>query len=130
MPESRFNVEFMQSKLSGDSARFLPIWNPPPEQALLFKTIETIPPQDAEPPYQMNFRRSGKDLLPPAVFLGDSFFWNIFFSGFQHHFSELYFGHLQRPSARDILRQPPVGTRVVIIELLETNFPIGFQIDN
>ncbi len=129
IPPSRFHEEFETTTLRGDSSRFLPIWNQPSEEALVFKYKEIIPPQDAEPPFQMVFRNPDDSLLPPTVFLGDSFFWNLFFSGFQRHFSTLYFGHIQRPSAKDILQNPPPGTRLIVIELLETNFPISFELD-
>ena len=125
---TQFNEEFQVETLMGDSSRYLPIWRQPTEEALFFKSKEPYPPQDVELPYQMVFRNSGRELLPTAVILGDSFFWNIYFSGFQRHFKELYFGHIQRPSRMDILRQPPKNTRVVILELLEANYPIDFHL--
>jgi hypothetical protein len=128
VPESRFHNELQLETMTGDSSRYLPIWRQPTEQALVFRTKEPYPPQDIEPPFQMVFRNTGDSLLPTTVFLGDSFFWNMYFGGFQSHFRELYFGHIQRPSYLDILRNPPNGTRTIILELLESNYPIGFHL--
>lgn len=124
VPAMRFNEEFHGEVRAGDSSRFLPIWHQPTEHLLSFVHKEPIPPQDAEPPYQMVFWNEGSDLLPPVLYLGDSFFWNILFAGFPRHFESFHMAHIQRESAVDILRNPPPGTRVVVIQYLELNFPL------
>lgn len=112
---------------SGGIAMFMPLFFPPTEIGLFLKKTWSDPPGRRaafnQGPYEdIIYNEASRELLPPVLVVGDSFFDGIERSGFDGYFRAFF--RMRWKSATkisDIARALPADARYVIVQFIEVS---------
>jgi len=112
---------------SGGEAQFMPLFNPPREQALFVRQtwpdghLTTI--ANPEPFEYIAQAPPGGDHLPPTVVLGDSFFDGLVRCGLLDYFESIARARTFHAPIDAVLHAIPPGTKIVILQFVEVTLP-------
>lgn len=124
----KHGLEIEYRKQSGGIAMFMPLFIPPSEQALMVKPNFTWPGELTQSPSPapfetvLTFPDEKGALLPPVVFVGDSFLDGLLHAGIQAYFQESR-RIRWRADLRfsDIAKAIPLNTRWCVIQFIEVS---------
>jgi len=119
-------LEIETRPMSGWTARFMPVFRLPSEDALFVKPTWTHAPGYAPAynegafEYVARVATPNHALLPPTVVYGDSFFDGIMRSGFDVYFRTLYRARVKHDlKLSGIANSLPADTRYLVIQFIE-----------
>ena len=127
--KSDWPADFAPRKFSGGQAMFMPLFIPPSETAYFPAKEPPYPSEGKDSPFDWAVRNTetSRQLLPPTVFIGDSFIWALHNSGFTTQFTEFYFSHILKDDSKKLYKQLPAGTRYLVLALLEQNYLVDYD---
>lgn len=124
--------EIKTAQFSGGQATFMPLFIPPSEDALFL--VQNYPPVSGresvptKPPFESIVRMADEsaDVLPPALWVGDSFSDGIERGGSTNYFRAYYRVRRGGTAFKEVVDNMPSDTHIFVFQFIEVSLP-GLQ---